>query len=333
MAVEDYKPGRYEYPIDDRDRYNAKIQFEIIKTNPPTIRGDFKSLLKWKREGDQDIDATGNPVDPPETKSLKASGYQVDATGKKVDLYVPQAHTVTDVFSYNNAASLGIAGAGFLNTMQQGGSVAQAASTAMKEGFIKGVDDVLKAFGGQALTQAAAVRAASFAPIPQGVRDAVGLIAQASIHPNLRTTFSNVGIRQFTFQFKFIPRSRDEAVVVKQIINYFRFHAYPEELPIGGAIPIAYKYPDMFRIKLFSRVFENGNLRYVPIGSKLLDCFLNSITVTTNPTAGVYHYDGEPIETDLTLNFMEHRPLARSDIEKPLGFATNEQAQQQSGSF
>lgn len=326
MAIDDYKPGRFEYPLDDKDKYNAKIQFEIIEQIPPEFKASLISVLNFSEKERNK-----------ETRSVRVEGSKPRATGKKVDLYVPQAHTVADVFVYDNPA-LGISGGSVAAGLTGGANITSAVVDAAKEG-LKGVGSLIDAFGGKELGRAAVVRAAAAAPIlPQKIKDAVGVVARTSLHPNLRTRFQNVGIRQFSFNFRFIPRSRDEAVAVKEIINYFRYHAYPEEIAAtlsssGIEVPIAYKYPDMFGIKLFSRSFEDGNLVYKRTGAKMLHCFLTSIQTTYNPTAAVYHYDGEPVETDLTLNFMEHRPLSRSDIDKPLGFATPEEVQQQSGPF
>jgi len=335
MAIDDYKPGRFEYPLEDKDKYNAKIQFEIVKQIPPKFQANFKSILNWTAREDQAPLEEGGQRPERLEKAVKIDPSKPDPTGKKVDIYVPQAHTVSDVFVYDNPA-LNIAGAALQGSMAGGVDISSAIVDAAKQG-LKGVGDLVDAFGGKELGRAAVVRAATAAPIlPQSVKDAIGVTARTSLHPNLRTRFQNVGIRQFSFTFKFIPRSRDEAVVVKQIIDYFRFHAYPEEIPAtlsssGIQVPIAYKYPDMFRIKLFAREFESGNLIYKRTGSKLLDCFLTSINTTYNPTAAVYHYDGEPVETDLTLNFMEHRPLSRSDVPPSVGFTSPEDAQQQSG--
>lgn len=338
MAIDDYKPGRFEYPLEDKDKYNAKIQFEIVQQIPPKFQASLKSVLNFTdRENQAPLAEGGGQRDPRPQRSVKIDPSRPDPTGKKVDIYVPQAHTVSDVFVYDNP-SLGVAGGALQAGIAGGVDVSSAVVDAAKQG-LKGVGDLIDAFGGKELGRAAIVRAATAAPlVPQSVKDAIGITARTSLHPNLRTRFQNVGIRQFSFNFKFIPRSRDEAVVVKQIIDYFRFHAYPEEITAtlsssGIDVPIAYKYPDMFRIKLFAREFESGNLVYKRTGSKLLDCFLTSITTTYNPTSAVYHYDGEPVETDLTLNFMEHRPLSRSDVNPSVGFTSPEEAQQQSGAF
>jgi hypothetical protein len=36
-----------------------------------------------------------------------------------------------------------------------------------------------------------------------------------------------------------------------------------------------------------------------------------------NPQTAVYHANGDPVEIDLSLNFVEHRALGRADIETP----------------
>jgi len=248
----------------------------------------------------------------------KVQTYKIIPTGKKVNLYVPQAHQITEVFNYN-VPDLGAVGGGIMAGMEAGASASAAIKSAVSTGFA-GVSELLSAVNGGTLGPLAAARAANAAPIGQGARNAVQLLARASLHPNQRAVFERPQIRRYSFQFKFIPKSREEADAIKQIITFFRFHAYPETLPIesgGFSIPIGYKHPDMFRIKIFHKIEprnEDTRTIYLRDQISLIDSYLESISTNFNPTMAVYHADGTPVETDLTLNFMEHRALTREDI-------------------
>jgi len=331
-----YSPALFEFPVDVKDNANSRITFEIIEVRPPNFQVNFKSALNWlsfkteqdrNRPGKSDIEAepefeTPDPSVnydvPREDVVSKVQTYKIIPTGKKVNLYVPQAHQITEVFNYN-VPDLGAVGGGIMAGMEAGASASAAIKSAVSTGFA-GVSELLSAVNGGTLGPLAAARAANAAPIGQGARNAVQLLARASLHPNQRAVFERPQIRRYSFQFKFIPKSREEADAIKQIITFFRFHAYPETLPIesgGFSIPIGYKHPDMFRIKIFHKVEprnEDTRTIYLRDQISLIDSYLESISTNFNPTMAVYHADGTPVETDLTLNFMEHRALTREDI-------------------
>ena len=68
----------------------------------------------------------------------------------------------------------------------------------------------------------AAARGSQYIPV-QGVRDAVGIAARITMNPNVRTKFQGVGIRQFDFNFQFIPKSAQESQAVADIIRSLDF--------------------------------------------------------------------------------------------------------------
>jgi len=336
-----YTPVKFEFPLSPDDRANSRITFEIIEVRSPSFSVNFKSALNWlsvKTEQDrtrpdrteiaaanEDIGATASIADLERKKNDdpigKVEKFKVIPTGKKVDLYVPQAHQITEVFNYN-VPDLGGIGGGILAGMEGGASAAAAIRGAFETGR-GSIDTLISAVSGDGVKGLAAARAANVAPIGQGARNAVQLLARASLHPNQRTVFERPQIRRYSFQFKFIPKSREEADAIKQIITFFRYHAHPETLPVeanGFSIPLGYKHPDMFRIKVFhkieSRGFNDTDLKSIYLRDQisLLDSYLESISTNFNPTMAVYHADGSPVETDLTLNFVEHRALTRADV-------------------
>lgn len=348
MAAEDYTPGLFSYPIEDVDHCNGKIQFEIVESLPPEFKVNFNSIpAKYssflggpRSRATENTAASEDLVVSPELRSknsVNVKSADVRGTGRKVNLYLPQSNAITDAFSYDTPA-LDRGGAALASALEGGMGVADAAYAAASEA-VGGVDALVKAFGGttQSFGRAAAVRAIEAAPVSGSVKAAVGITARASLHPNIRTRFNNVGIRQFSFTFNMIPRSAQEAQEIKDIVRFFRYHAYPLEdrAQLGDAgitVPLTYRYPDMFRIKMFTKV--NGN--FIRSQHKLLDCYCNSITTNYNPNVAVYHADGEPVQTNLTLNFMEHRALSRQDeqVEAPSKFYTPAQkVQEESGSF
>lgn len=300
IAGRPFERGKFSFPLEDRDRYASKLQFQIVEIKPPTFNTKFSTSETINRASRGDLNIKDFQGGSPATLKL----------GAKCDLYVPQAIQINDIFSYETPG-LGAAGAGALLAAQQGQGLVGAASEAISKGT-QGISDFLGALSGGDVTQLGAVRIAQLQPF-EGVSNAVGIAAQAAINPNIRAMFRQVNLREFTFQFKFIPVSREEAKAIKDIIKFFRYHAYPEDIPAGSEISLGYQYPDMFRIKVFSKV--DG--RYIQTGTHIKDCYLRSISTAYNPTQATYHADGEPTEIDINLNFVEHRTLSRSDIESP----------------
>ena len=297
-----YQKGRYQFPILDQDRYSSKVQFQAIQIIPATFSSklDASETIERAAKGELEIE------------DFKGGNPSTLELGDKCDLFTPQALQINDTLQYETP-SLGAVGAGALAAVQQGQGLVGAAAEAISQGT-KGIGDMVSALTGGDVSRLGAVRAAQLQP-SESLAAAVSIGAGTALNPNIRTMFRGVTLREFTFQFKFIPASYEESLEVRDIINFFRYHAYPEEITGGTAIPLGYKYPDMFRIKVFTKT--NG--RYVQTGTRIKDCYLRSIATTYNPTASTYHYDGMPTEVDLTLNFIEHKTLSRGDIENPGG--------------
>ncbi len=237
-------------------------------------------------------------------------------SGDKCDIYLPIAFAVTEGLNYEQA-SLNLAGAAVAGSINAGLGMSAGLLKGLESGFESLVNVFDTVVGGAASGEAArmaAVRGVN-APIvgaltPESVKAGVSVGVRASINPNIRAKFSGVNIREFTFSFDFIPKSQRESLMVKKIIRYFRFHAYPEEIPSGRAFSIAFNYPNMFKIRLLTN--RGGTFRN--IGTPLKLCYLRNINTVYNPTSQALHPDGAPNQVTLTLTFMEYKPLSRHDV-------------------
>lgn len=222
-----------------------------------------------------------------------------------VTLYMPSSVTVNDNLSYDNADT-GI-----------GGMMLNAAGSSANAGeFIDKLKDNAKPLAQRATTHAMTQMAQS-----KGM--AGGAAAQALINagevanPHTQMLFKSPALRQFTFNFKMVPRSLAEAKQIIEIVKFFRVAAYPElsngTSPQGGTIDMAtFKFPDIFQIKYITT--KNGKEN--PNMTKIVDSYLTSVTVTYNPSAPVFFDNGMPSEIDLTLAFQESKALNRGMIMK-----------------
>ena len=301
--------GKLEYPIDKENQYNTKIKFQAIQVVPPTITAvrQFSDLSAGP-------DALGIPQKNPGRKiGIQVNNLQFEPIqGEVADLYVPLGgFQVNDGFDYAQS-TLGLVGAGIAAAANQGETIAGS--------LMKGVSEAGQSFldlfdivaGDKSIGRIAQLRASQFVPGTAGT--ALSITARATMNPNIRTNFNGVSVREFNFQFQFIPCSPEESLAVKSIIQFFRFHAYPDELVGGrnlGEFSIGLDYPNMFKIQLLS---ESSNGSFRNIGTPIKLSYLKAISTTYNPTSPVLHPDGSPTEIMMNLTFVEYKAQTRKDI-------------------
>ena len=299
--------GKLEYPIDRENQYNTKIKFQAIKVTPPKVSAlGVENAVKSISNGESAEKNSGSNV--PVANNLKVQSIP----GEVCDLYVPiGGYQVNDGFDYAQS-SLGLLGAGAMNAMNQGGSIAGSLMSGVSEAGQSLLDAFEAVAGDKNIGRVAQLRAAQLVP-NEGARNALSIGARATMNPNIRTNFNGVSVREFNFQFQFIPCSPEESLAVKSIVQFFRFHAYPAEIgPIGESFSVGYEYPNMFKIRLLS---NSGNRSFRNIGTPIKLCYLKAISTTYNPTSPVLHPDGSPTEIMMNLTFVEYKAQSRKDIE------------------
>lgn len=253
------------------------------------------------------------------TKSTEYTDRDVRWTKAAVKLYLPVAFQQSDSLNYSGT-ELGPLGATALAGMSGGKGIASSALDAIGKGA-QSVFDLVT--GGLTGTQAA-LASQRFVGKKLGseVGEAFKIATAVTVNPNLRSTFKGTNLREYSFTFKFIASSSKEARAVEMIIKRFRLAAYPESIPIGP-VSAGYKFPDLFEISVFYEqseevLAEDGGSETVTrrkrIGNKLKNCYLKSVSTTYNPTVMAFHTDGQPVEIDLTLNFVEEVTIDKQDV-------------------
>ena len=256
--------------------------------------------------------------------SAKGTG---GSSGGNAILYLPEAISFADGIVYDNvnlnlagrAVELG-ASAGFeaaRSSALAGASIQKAASAAggaMIENIKQQVSSTLEEFTsggsvGNTFEDISAVGSVLAQTALQGISPdaSEGLSAATGItaNPHKRSLFRDVSIRNFTFTFLMSPASPEEAAAINEIVRFFRVNAYPRKLGEG----LAYEFPTTFDIKF---KYKNAEMQDVP---KLLPCFLTSINTVFNPRGASFFNDGRFSETQLSLNFVEQRPLDKKEVE------------------
>ena len=310
------------FPIEDVADYKGRIVFSVVdeiasnfseilsgvsgeqnptsRDNEKDERGDAikKTPQQQKEEAERRSQALQQGLQP------KRRTFKEPKTkpGRSVTLYLPQAIQFSDAVQYENQ-DLGISG-GAAEAAVKGGSAS---------GFGGGVSSLVDQFTGPSSSGVGKLVATQLAGMSgEGVAAGVKSATRITVNPNTRALFKSVNMRTFSFSFKMIPQSAQEARNISEIIKLFRTELYPEELFLGeekdgsGSIPIGYRFPSRFLIKMF--------YNEVSVATKILPCYLENFSVNYNSTSMGMHKDGNFQEVDINMSFRESRTLSRADI-------------------
>lgn len=327
----------YRYPLNDQESYRGTITFRPVQYIPPEVstgqianirrrlisdgaleslsNGDTISEALSTAEGADRLDERFDPtagvaaptVDSPTVENVVEGSKNVVDYSNGVILYLPSAIGINDAVSYENF-DLGIIGGLANNAMQQGSGVGRSLSKSISQATGSMVD-VLR--GGIMDQRAARLGAARLAEaLPGG--DAFGGAARnalgVTVNPNTINLFKSVNLREFSFSFKMIATSKQEAEQIEQIVKFFRTAMYPDAINFSEDIPvpIGYEFPDKFQITMQYRGRQ--------VGVKILNSVLRGVQTNLNATSQSWHADSKPTEVDITLSFGEERTLTRQDI-------------------
>ena len=145
-----------------------------------------------------------------------------------------------------------------------------------------------------------------------GAREAFEITRGEVITQRMELAFKNVNRRNFTYNFKMIPKNEKEAEEIRKIIYAFKFNMLPEMTT--GRKGVTMSFPNTFDIEYKFLQRDNDYLH------KVSTCVLENMTVTyggdrfrTFAPKG----DGAPVvETTINLAFKELELITRERIEE-----------------
>lgn len=229
--------------------------------------------------------------------NVSGSGVSVTPTGDSVTLYIPTNVTVSDSLRYESV-STGVVGAVMEKGVQNitGDDIGAIAFNNAEA--IAGVAG--GAIGGKiGSTLGAVTGAGGLASVVGNIKSEVSKTRQRVMNPREFMLFKAPTIRQFGYNFTFIPKSVQEAQSIPSIIRFFRQAAYPT-LHSGG---IDYVFPDAFSV-----TFGNTSSMI-----KVPEVVCIAVNVTYNPNSvSFYHLDNMPVEITMQLSFQELKPIDQS---------------------
>ena len=151
-----------------------------------------------------------------------------------------------------------------------------------------------------------ALAVADALPGAQGARSVFEMGQGEVIANRMELAFKKFEKRNFQFNFKMIPKSREEADEIRKIVYAFRANMAPEMVGNSGR---AFRVPNTFDIQYMYNGQENQYLH------KISTCFLENFTVTYGGdryrTFEANEEGAPPVETNIQANFREIELITR----------------------
>ena len=161
------------------------------------------------------------------------------------------------------------------------------------------------------------------------VGDITGSTEGIVLNPNAEILYDSPELREIGMTFKMIPRSATEAKIIKNIVYMFRYASVPQwggnegqtlsdqliNDGEGGTFE-AFGKQNFMRVPFLCKfTFMNGNAVNDKV-QQFKPCAIRKVAVnyTSDGTYATYR-DGEPVATELTLNFLESKVLFKRDIQ------------------
>jgi len=218
------------------------------------------------------------------TKIFTHTRAPTTRTDMVIALYMPAQVEVTYNSAYEDK-EIGMIAKGVSNVMGAENKV-QAASGELQEAAPEMARNALD-------TAASGSKALDFARTGKVTTDRMELI------------FSGVAKRSFSYNFKFLPKSMEEAKMVREIINIFKFHMLPEVEGDQGKSRV-FVTPDVFDIE-YHWVGKGDHNTYL---NKVSTCVLENLNVKYGGGRYSAHVpddegDTPPVESEMSLQFKE----------------------------
>ena len=299
----------YKFPLARQDQYKGQIVFRAIEIPPIDASAVTEGLQQARAAAERAVaNANGQVTTAQDVNQFRGREESLITRKREirsgnsrdyVTLYMPQAIQFRDGVTYDNL-DLGLMGGAIEQGISSGGGALEGAFNAVKADAGAFIDT----FVGGGSGSVAAMRASRF--FGEEVQGAVRSALRVTPNPNTRALFRSIPLREFTFQFRLIPESEKESQQIKKIIKWFRTELYPEEINVEG-FSVGYKFPNPMEIK----ILYDG--QQVP-ATEILPSYLRDVTVTYNSSGMSFYKGGDWTSVDLSLSFMEVRPMGKGDV-------------------
>lgn len=300
--------GAVRYPKDAALQSGSDyVLFEFYKYVPP-----FKGINKGATKDN------GTALSVYNQSATDAALYEKVEGLQPVVLYMPEdvstgykANWTGKAFSNIGAAAMALAGSG------NGGQLAQnslnTVGTAMDQLLpnlgVKAVQEIIGKITGEQISD----------------NDVLSGTQGVILNPNVELLFQGIDLRNFTLNYKLVPRNQPEADNIKQIINIFRKAMLPDfssgttltaagnAIQIGGQnIAASYiQVPSVCKVSFMHGSQLNTNVAQYKM------CAITQVDVNYTPDGAYATYDdGNMVAIGLTLSFQETKLIFASEVEQ-----------------
>ena len=161
-------------------------------------------------------------------------------------------------------------------------------------------------------TKKAMLGAAEFIANAEGGEEMFNKAFARADNPYMEVLFDKVSMREFSYNFTFVPKNEREQDDVKRIIQLFRFHMAPElradhnrfmTLPSEFDIHYMYQAAD-------GKASENDYY------NKISTCVLTDCKVDYTPDGVKSFEDGSPTQIKMDLTFQETEMMTKGRIDE-----------------
>jgi hypothetical protein len=262
---------------------------EVQPKTPPKRNGEDKNkILFFPKE-----------LDKKSSEGFPFVRFSVVGTGISINLPMPAGGIV-----FNDSATYSTIDLGIIGTVSDamnlaGEEVAGAGSQEQQQGFL---DKLTSGFSGSSVGTLIAKSSGV-----EKISAIADLASKKAVAKNTHITFQSNNVREFSFQFKLVAKSAKETEQIKKIVDEFRYQLYAE-LEENG---IVVQYPKRWIIQFF----HGGNVNnYIP---DIKISHLKSLQANYNSGTNLFHWDGAPIEVDITLQYQESKGIYKADLLVP----------------
>ena len=229
--------------------------------------------------------------------SIRLRRNPTTRVGGMISLYMPPNISASYNANYTDepvgaVAETGLAVFDAISSKDPGGDI----STALSEGFTQKAREMILG-----LLNAPFAGARAMYAIQQG----------QVITPRLELMFTNMGRRNFSYTFVFIPRDLNESVSVENIVHEFKVNMAADFDEGKGTVAgmRTMGIPNIFKIEYMYKDGPNTHL------NEIGHCALRTVEVSYGLDRFVSYEGGYPQTTKLTLGFTEMDIITRSMIE------------------
>ena len=125
-------------------------------------------------------------------------------------------------------------------------------------------------------------------------------------NPRNEQFYDSPEFRTFNYTFDFWPRNLKEAKAVRDIIHIFKYNSSPGLKGPAGSL---FNAPNYFKISYMYNGEMNKNLHQIAA------CYCTGISVDYAPDEQPSFFsDGQPVHTQIVVDFVEDRILTKNDI-------------------